>query len=360
MSNKYYIVPIFVPHIGCPHDCVFCNQKKITGRDDHVDYDYVINRAEEVLSTIDKKNSFVEISFFGGSFTGIPFDYQKELLSAAKKLVDDGKIDSIRLSTRPDYINDTILNNLKAFGVKTIELGIQSMDDEVLRAAERGHTVEDVYRAVELIKEFDFELGLQMMIGLPKDNEEKDIKTANEIVNLKPNFVRIYPALVIKDTEMEKMFKEGLYIPLSLQDAVNITKKVYLIFIKNDINIIRVGLQASEGIALGRDVVAGPFHPAFRELVEGSIICDMIRYIFNEYFKEYKEIRIFINNKTISKLYTNRKYYFNLLVNEYKDKSIRVFIDDNLSSLEVVIEADTLSRKMSIKDFAKFANLRRI
>jgi len=278
-------------------------------------------------------------------------NYQNELLSAANKLLKEGKIHSIRLSTRPDYINEFILDNLKKHNVRTIELGVQSLDDDVLVAAERGHTSYDVYNAVSLIKKYGFKLGLQMMIGLPKDSEEKDIQTARKIVDLKPDFVRIYPAVVIKDTEMEHMYRKGKYIPLTIDEAIHITKKVYLIFIKNDIKIIRIGLQASEGIALGKDVVAGPFHPAFRELVESAIMCDMIEYILKQNFEQQKDILIKVNGKSISKLYSNKKFYFSNMLKKLKNKKLVVKIDNTLNDLEVVVEGD-LSRKMSIKDYA--------
>lgn len=163
---KYYIIPIFVPHKGCPHDCIFCNQKRITGHAGDISSDDVYEIIERNLSTIDRNNSYIEVSFFGGSFTAIPIENQNELLKVAKEYLDKGKIDAIRLSTRPDYINDDILINLKKFGVKNIELGAQSMDDDVLKKLCRGHTSQDVEKASKLIKEYGFNLGLQMMVGL--------------------------------------------------------------------------------------------------------------------------------------------------------------------------------------------------
>lgn len=355
MSKKHYIIPIFVPHKGCPHDCIFCNQKKITGSNEVIDSKYIYDKVNEYLKTMDD-DAFIEISFFGGSFTGIPLDYQNELLEAASQIYKEGKINAIRLSTRPDYINEFILDNLKRHHVKIIELGVQSLDEVVLLAAERGHSAYDVYRAVKLIKKYEFDLGLQMMIGLPEDNKEKDIETAKKIIELEPDFVRIYPAIIIKDTYMEYMYNSGKYIPLSIDEAVNISKEVYLMFVKHNIPVIRIGLQASEDINLGKDVVAGPFHPAFRELVESSILNEMIEYLINMYFTDKTEIIVRVSNKTISKLYADKKKYFNYLLKKFIEKKIIVKKDESLEDKCINLECDTFSRKLSIKDYANITN----
>lgn len=353
MNKKYYIIPIFVPHLGCPHDCIFCNQKKITGSIEIVKKDDVEKTIDEYLSTIDRNNSYVEISFFGGSFTGIPIDYQIELLSVAKDALDKGRIDNIRLSTRPDYINDFILEHLKKFGVGVIELGVQSMDDEVLKIAERGHTPLDVIKASNLIKSYGFKLGHQVMIGLPKDNLEKDIYTAKEIIKLKPDFVRIYPVLVIKNTKLESLYNMGLYNPLSLDKAVEICKQLYILFIKNDIQIIRIGLQATDKINVNKDVVAGPFHPAFRELVESSIYISMIDYIIKGYFKNEKDLMIYINPREISKLFAYGKKYFKILKELYSNVNIKILQDDSIDRYKVKISDGKISKIMSFYEYIK-------
>jgi radical SAM enzyme (TIGR01210 family) len=272
MNRKHYIIPIFVPHKGCPHDCIFCNQKKITGNEkDITSYD-VSSTIDDYLTTIDKINSFIEVSFFGGSFTGIPIKKQSELLGAAKNALDDKKINAIRLSTRPDYIDRDILENLKKYNVGIIEIGVQSLDEEVLKISERGHSPEDVYKASKLIREFGFKLGLQMMVGLPCDNIYKDIYTAEKIIDMKPDFVRIYPTLTIKDTYMEQMYRDGIYQPPSIDETVQICKKLYIMFTKSNIRIIRMGLQATDNINIGKDIIAGPFHPAFGEMVESAVL----------------------------------------------------------------------------------------
>ncbi len=277
MSKNYYIIPIFVPHEGCPHNCVFCNQDRITGVDDEeVTASSVITTINDYLETIKNKNATIEISFFGGTFTGIREEKQRELLKVAEEFKEKGLIDKIRLSTRPDYINDYILTYLKEYGVDIIELGVQSLNEEVLKKAGRGHSVHDVIDASKLIKEYKFILGHQIMPGLPGDTFERDIETTKESIKMNPDICRIYPSLVIKDTPMERMYINNEYIPYSLEEAVNVSKVMYDMYKKHNINVIRIGLQPTESINEGKDIVAGPFHPSFRELVEGSLLSDII------------------------------------------------------------------------------------
>lgn len=272
---RHYIIPIFVPHSGCPHQCVFCNQKSISGYHKEVSVFDVNETINCHLKTL-PSNGLIEVAFYGGSFTGIDTEVQEELLNAAYKYIESNKIKSIRISTRPDYINDDILNRLKKYGVQTIELGVQSMDNEVLSKSCRGHTADDVVNSSRLIKESGFKLGHQIMIGLPGDSFERDTYTAKQLVVLKPDIVRIYPTLVIKNTYLDTMYKKGDYIPLSLVEAVEISKQLLKLFRNNGINVIRLGLQVTDNINFQKDVVAGPFHPAFRELVESELRYEMI------------------------------------------------------------------------------------
>jgi Histone acetyltransferase len=319
MSKSYYIIPIFVPHEGCPHNCVFCNQDRITGSDEVVTAETVRNTINDYLETIKNKNATIEVSFFGGTFTGIKEEKQRELLEVAKEFKDKKLIDKIRLSTRPDYIDDYILTYLKEYGVDIIELGVQSLDDEVLKKAGRGHSVRDVVMASKLIKQYKITLGHQIMPGLPGDTFEKDINTTKASIEMKPDICRIYPSLVIKDTPMEKMYERNDYIPYSLEEAVNISKVMYDMYRKNNIHVIRIGLQPTETINEGKDIVAGPFHPSFRELVEGSLITDIIL----ENMKEDEVAVIEINSKDLSKLYANKKLYFNKLKELKKNITVK-------------------------------------
>ena len=321
MSKNYYIIPIFVPHEGCPHNCVFCNQDRITGAKDDVTAQTVRNTINEYLETIQNKSATIEVSFFGGTFTGIREEKQRELLEVAKEFKDKERIDKIRLSTIPDYINDYILTYLKEYEVNIIELGVQSLDEEVLKKAGRGHSVQNVINASRLIKEYGFVLGHQIMPGLPRDTFEKDISTTKASLKMEPEICRIYPALVIKDTPMEKMYKCKEYVPYSLEEAVNVSKVMYDIYRKSNVKVIRIGLQPTESINEGADIVAGPFHPSFRELVEGSLLADIIL----ENMKQEKNALIHINPKDLSKLYANRKSYFNKL----KENNKLIVVEQN-------------------------------
>jgi len=333
---KHYIIPIFVPHYGCPHDCVFCNQSSITGEDrenstkEVINKDYIDKVVKSHLSTIPLVNREVEISFFGGTFTAIDEALQKELLSVALAYKNKGLIKYIRLSTRPDYINKYILNYLKEYSVDIIELGVQSMDNSVLEASGRGHDTSCVIAASKLIKDEDFVLGLQMMIGLPYDNIDKDIATTRELITLKPDFVRIYPTLIIKGTPLQKLYLKGLFVPYTLEEAITITRIIYIMFYKSNITVIRLGLQTTEEINIGKEIVGGPFHPSFRELVEGSIYNDALASVIISK-GIVGDASLYINPKDVSKLYSNGKEYFTKLELKFPKLNIKVIQDINIS-----------------------------
>ncbi len=328
---RTYNIPIFVPHKGCPYDCVFCNQKRITGTQKDVTADDVRCIIEKHLETIPKENRYVEAAFFGGSFTGIPIEEQTGLLRAANEFLEQGFIDGIRISTRPDYIDRTILDNLKRFGVTTIELGVQSMNDEILKLSNRGHTCADVINSVKLIREYSFVLGLQMMTGLPGDTDERSLKTADDIIELKPDIVRIYPTLTIKDTYLEKLYLSGKYTPQTVSEAVELSKQLLLKFEKNNIIVIRIGLQSTEEISEGGSVVAGPVHSSFRELVESSIYYDIIS---SKIEKNAVRADVFVNPSEISKAVGNKRGNIIKLKNE-KNIDIRILEDKELKKREV-------------------------
>ena len=320
MSKNYYIIPVFISHQGCPHQCVFCNQDRIARVvEDEVTESDVRKTIDDYLETIDAKGATLEVSFFGGTFTAIPVQKQNELLSVALEYKNRGLIHNIRLSTRPDAINRYILDYLKEYKVDIIELGVQSLDDEVLIKAGRGHTAEQVKEASILIKDYNFTLGHQIMPGLPGDTFEKDIYTTKASISMKPDICRIYPALIIKDTPMEKMYERGEYIPYSLKEAVDISTEMLKLYKEAKIKVIRIGLQPTESITWGQDIIDGPFHPAFRELVEGNLICSSLK----EKAPCDKDIIIEINPKDVSKLYTNKKEYFKEFTN---NRSGKVFV----------------------------------
>ena len=270
--KKHAIIPIFIPHAGCGHSCVFCNQKVITAREQTPGPGDVIQTVETWLSTLEGRGlDTIELSFFGGSFTGIPEQDQRMYLDIALAYKKKGRIDKIHMSTRPDYINRDIMDMLREYTVDTIELGVQSFDDDVLEMCRRGHTSRDVYDACALIKEYGIELGIQLMIGLPGDTKEKAIESARKAALIRPSLARLYPTVVLPDTQLARMMHDGSYTPLSESDAIDITKEMYRILMDAGINIMRVGLKSTDLVTTGTDL-AGNYHPAFRQLVEGEIM----------------------------------------------------------------------------------------
>lgn len=279
---KHYNIPVFIPELACPFRCVYCNQEKISGRKLIPSDKEIISNIESHLKSFKQKQRNVNIAFFGGSFTGIPKDQQEHYLQLAQPFIETGQINGIQLSTRPDYINEEILDLLKKYNVNTIELGAQSLDEVVLKQVRRGHTVDDVAKSAALIKERGFKLGLQMMIGLPGDTLERAKKTAAKIIELKADNTRIYPSLIIKDTAMHLWYKQGKYKPLSLNEAVEWTSEIYPMFEYAGVKVLRVGLHPSEGLLSGEELIAGPFHVSFKELVLTQIWKKKLKNLFVE------------------------------------------------------------------------------
>ena len=320
MQIKHYTIPIFIPELACPFRCIYCDQHKISGTKNIPTPYEVRNIIEKHLSTIPRNNTEIEIGFFGGSFTGISSDQQEVYLKMAQPFIKQRLVKSIRLSTRPDYITPEILKLLKYYNVKTIELGAQSLDDEVLQYSRRGHTALDVSIASQLIKSNGFELGLQMMIGLPGDTKEKSIYTASKIVEFGADNTRIYPCIVIKDTYLEELYNKGEYLALTIEESIDIIKNIISIFERANINIIRIGLHPSEDLQ-GSAYVAGPYHSSLRELVETECWKDiLINYTQNT--ENHQNINISVaskmynfaigyravNKKMLEKVYRNVKY----------------------------------------------------
>ncbi len=292
------IIPLFIPHDGCPYRCTFCNQWRITGQTKPV-------TAEEVASTINEYVQLApsrswEVAFYGGTFTALPRLRQKELLAPAVHALREGIISSIRLSTRPDCIDAETASFLFSQGVRTVELGVQSMDNEILSMAKRGHNATDVVNAMSFLREKNMRIGIQLMPGLGGENCRTLRKTLREVCRLQPDFVRIYPVLVVTDTELAIAYKEKNYRPLTLDEAVFIAAWWRMHFAKSNIPVIRMGLQATKELDSGASVLAGPYHPAFGEMVIASIYSHRIR----KYLRYCKgKVTIFCNPKDTSKVY---------------------------------------------------------
>jgi len=272
MKNKK-IIPIFLPYGGCLNRCIFCNQRAIS-KDipSPLSVKKFIESSLLTLSPI-KNKTYRQVAFYGGSFTAMDKDEQIKYLQIAKEFILKGEIESIRISTRPDFIDEETISFLRDFHVKTIEIGAQSFDDEVLQLSNRGHTKEDTISSVKILKTLGFEVGIQLMIGLPGDTLKKFLETLDRVIDLKPDFIRIHPTLVLKDSPLENLWKSNQYVPLSLKDAINWLKKGILKLENASIPIARIGLQPTK--ELEAHLLAGPYHPAIRQLVESSIFFDM-------------------------------------------------------------------------------------
>lgn len=331
--SEQYIIPIFVPHLGCPNDCTFCNQKSISGQTKQVTAKDVKQTIEEYLKSFKNENLYKEVAFFGGSFTGIEQEKQKELLEAAYEFIKTKQIQSIRISTRPDYIDKEKLQLLKKYGVKTIELGVQSTNDYILKKCRRGHTFEDVKRASKLIRRHGFILGHQMMIGLPESTKIDELNTAKDLAKLKPKIVRLYPVLVIKGTELENEYQNGEYEPVPLSQAVERCKELYYFFTHKKITVIRMGLQNTDIISDPKnaksEVVAGPYHEAFGQLVEDSIWYDAILEKIKKFNVKVKEIEIEINPENINNVVGHKKENIKKLKDLY-DVDVKITQSKNI------------------------------
>ena len=341
--KKEYIIPIFVPHLGCPHQCIFCNQKKISGQIKPINKKDVKETIEYYLKSFKDDSKYVEVAFYGGSFTAIDEKLQNELLEAANEFIKREKVKSIRISTRPDCINKEILKRLKKYNVKTIELGVQSTNDYILSRCQRGHTFEDVKKASKLIRMYGFTLGHQMMIGLPESTHLDEINTAKTLIKLKPKIVRIYPVLVIKETPLEKEYETNEYIPLTVDQAVERSKDVMKLFNKAKIEVIRIGLQNTEEISdptqESSQVVAGPYHPAFRQLVEAGMWYDEIVEKIKKFNIKVMQVTIKANPENINNIIGHKKENI-LKLKDLYDVDVIIKPDETIKKGKFEIEID--------------------
>ena len=329
---KHANISFFIPHMGCPHRCTFCNQKTISGENSPPSVSEVIetaSREAEGMSETRRKNT--EIAFFGGSFTAIPKDKMIEYLEGAEKVVKEYGLLGIRLSTRPDAVSEEILSVLGRYSVRSVELGAQSTDDRVLSLNKRGHTAKDIIDASVRIKKFGFSFGLQIMPGLYGDTKETALKTMEDVISLFPDTVRIYPTVVVEGTELFSLYKEGVFTPLSLSEAVDIVSEMIQRFEKAGIEVIKVGLHSEE--SLEKAVAAGPFHPAFKELCENRIFYDIIK---NELIKnKLSKADIYVNPKSISKAKGQRSVNQKRLLDDGLE--VNFLTDDTLDKYEIKI-----------------------
>lgn len=335
--SKELIIPFFIPHLGCKHLCVFCNQRKISGQERMPQYEEI---AEQVLSyrasCRDLKNREVQLAYYGGSFTGIEAELQEKYLAQAFELKQKGLINKIRLSTRCDYLGDEVIARLKKYTVDIIELGVQSMDDAVLQLSGRGHTAEQVREAAKKLKACGFTLGLQMMIALPGDTPEKTLYTAREIVKLAPDFVRIYPTAIIKDTKLALMWKNGEYKEWDWEVLLDTTAEAAEIFQTAEIPIIRIGLQAADNLTNERDLLGGGYHPALGELVKGRIMRRKMERILADKPCN-RAYDVYGNNKQLSQIRGQKNANIRYFAEKYQQR-LYINPDDELFWDQLIIE----------------------
>lgn len=314
MTPKRHVIPVFVPHLGCPNSCVFCNQRRISGQIEPATPE-TVKRTVDQIKNVMPKGAPKQLAFYGGSFTALPVPQQDALLGAAQRFLDTYENAGIRISTRPDSIDKETLNRLVRYGVRTIELGAQSMCDDVLSAAGRGHTAQDTMNAARLIKEEGIELILQMMTGLPEDTPAKAAMTAKNLIALEPDGVRIYPAVVIRDTKLYDMWRAGEYREHTVEDAVSLCAALYEDFEKAGIPVIRLGLNPTEDLS-GGDAVCGAYHPAFGELVYSHIYLSRARALLKD--KGYiKNVTLGVSKGRVSTMVGQRRGNIKALCNEY-------------------------------------------
>lgn len=273
MSARESIIPVFVPHLGCPNDCVFCNQRRISGAAVPATAGDVRAAVEAAAALPANGGGGRQLAFYGGSFTAIPAAEQEELLAAAQPYLADGTINSIRLSTRPDAIDGEVLARLRRFGVQTVEIGAQSMSDRVLALSGRGHTAADVESASQQIKAAGFRLILQMMTGLPGSDDDSDVETAERIAALGPDGARVYPTVIVRDTALYDLWRAGRYREHTVEDAVRVCARILPVFEARGIPVIRLGLNPTEELS-GGQAAGGAYHPALGELVKARLVRD--------------------------------------------------------------------------------------
>lgn len=332
MSARESIIPVFVPHLGCPNDCVFCNQRRISGSVAPATAEDVVSAIENALR-LTPPGTRRQLAFYGGSFTAIPVAEQESLLGAAAPYLERGDIASLRLSTRPDAIDGAVLRRLRSYGVETIELGAQSMSERVLALSGRGHTAADVEDAARAVKGAGFRLILQMMTGLPGADDESDVESARRIAALGPDGVRVYPTVIVRDTALCDLWRAGRYKEHTVEDAVRVCARILPVFEQAGIPVIRLGLNPTEDLS-GGDAVGGAYHPALGELVKSRIMRDKAEKILSG-AKRGEQVVLRVNPRLMSQLVgqhgANRAY----LVERFGLSGLRIVRDPDVSALEL-------------------------
>ncbi len=337
MPQKPLIVPIFIPHWGCPHRCAFCNQSLITNKKPILPSRGTILSQVEHYLRFKRDRTQIQLAFFGGNFLGLKASQRENLLNLAQELVDNNTIHSIRFSTRPDTVTPQTMESLAPYAVSTVELGVQSMNDAVLRRSKRGHTEADTLAAASLLKGYGYEIGMQMMVGLPGDRDETALETGKKIIALAPAFVRIYPLIVLKKSLVHQWYRQGSYTPLQLEHCVSLVKKLYTNYTKQGIRVIRMGLQASEMLESDDARIAGPWHPAFGHLVFSELFYDKLITLMEELPHKKKEtaVTILVHPRSESRLRGDKNQNLIKLAARYPSLTFQVTTDTSFSTDQI-------------------------
>jgi histone acetyltransferase (RNA polymerase elongator complex component) len=337
-TRRPFIIPVFLPHAGCPHQCVFCNQTSITGVGRNtVSPEKVERQIHEFLEFKGNDRRPVQVAFYGGNFLGLEKEDIEHLLNVSAKFTNNKRIDAIRFSTRPDTIDHDRIEIIENYPVTTIEIGAQSMGDEVLATARRGHSASDTQRAAALLKDRGYQIGLQMMVGLPEEDEAGSLSTAYRISELKPDFVRIYPTIVLKNSLLARWYEHGTYRPWSLERSVAHVKTLYLLFKQKNIPVIRMGLQASEDLDSGDAVLAGPYHPAFGHMVHSKIFLDMATAIIEKKAVFRETLTIKVHPRSISKMRGLKNSNVETLKKRFRLQSLKIAPDPSLAEDQLTV-----------------------
>lgn len=333
LRHKPFVIPVFIPHAGCPHQCLFCDQTRTTNRDrsfpTESQIDAEINR---FLSYRRNHRRWTEISFFGGNFLGLSDNQILQLLTVADKYIQTGRAQGIRFSTRPDTINEKRMALIRDYPISTIEIGAQSMDASVLTVSRRGHSPDDTIKAVKLLKNNRFRTGLQMMVGLPAESEQAAVASAQQMAGLAPDFVRIYPCLVLRGSPLARWYSQGRYVPLSLEKSVSLVKRIYSLMTVQGITVIRMGLQPTTELNTGAGVLAGPFHPAYGELVYSALWMDALRRTLASQNVNSGDLTIEVHPKAGSHIRGHHSCNLKQLYREFRLTSIKITPNSRLPS----------------------------
>ena len=337
-TNKPLVIPVFIPNAGCPHRCIFCNQTAVSGHDFELPgTDTLHDQIERFLAHHVKRRRHTEIAFYGGNFLGLEPSAIRQLLEGAYHYIKSGIAEGLRFSTRPDTITPERMALLNDYPVSTVEVGAQSMSDKILKCSKRGHSTSDTARAINLLKDAGYQTGIQLMVGLPNETRDDIEITSRSTAALTPDFARIYPTLVLAGSPLANSYRQGRFTPVDLDEAIWRAKNLYSRFTEAGIHVIRMGLQASEELSLPSHVLAGPYHPAFGELVISSMFLDAVTNALKDTGLQKKMLELRVHPRCESKLRGLRNQNLKFIQSQYALDSLTVVPDIRMGEQELCV-----------------------